>query len=87
MSAERTVDRRRKSAYYRAEHMQACRALAMAQARADRSDPFTYSRVMSHLLDGAAEMDDYTLEWQAKQHRTAQGAEYVLMVPINVRRM
>ena len=86
MSTERSIDRVAKCAYYRQKHALACRVRALEQAKADKSDPHTFNRVLSHLLNGPAELDDYGVEWQAVQKRTAQGAEYALMVPINMRR-
>lgn len=86
MSTERTVDRKRKCAYYRAEQRHACHFRARQQAMADRSDPFTYARTMSHLLHGPAELDDYNVDWVPRVCKTPQGDEYTLMVPVNMRR-
>ena len=63
---------------------------AQEQAKADRSDPFTYSRVRSHYRNGIVlETSDYDVEWGREVRNTSfagRDIEYVVAVPRNVKR-
>jgi len=54
---------RGKYALHQRKHVPECQVVARAQARANSSDPNTYDRVMSHLLNGTALRGDYQVEW------------------------
>lgn len=63
---------------------------ALEQARADRSDPFTYARVRAHYLAGVPmSPDEYSVEW-GREIRTAtfegRKVEFSVQVPRNVKR-
>ena len=63
---------------------------AREQARADRSDPFTYARVRAHFHAGVViEPSDYSVEW-GREIRTAvlgeRRVEFAVAVPRNVKR-
>lgn len=45
------------------ERRSLAKANAMAQVRAERSDPFLYNRIMSHITDGLTSPDDYHVEF------------------------
>lgn len=47
-----------------------CHAVAKAQARANPSDPFSYDRVMSYLLQGITLRGDYLVEWAKRQEES-----------------
>ncbi len=63
---------------------------ARDQAKADRSDPFTYARVRAHFLNGTVvEPDDYSVEWGRELCTSVFGArrvEFAVTVPRNVKR-
>ncbi|KKM21708.1 hypothetical protein LCGC14_1632810 [marine sediment metagenome] len=64
---------------------------AQEQARADRSDPFTYARVKAHFNAGVVvEPGDYSVEW-GREIRTAtfgdRRIEFSVQVPRNVKRL
>ena len=51
---------------------------AQEQARASKSDPFTYSRVRSHFLAGVVvDPDDYFVEWGREIRTTTLGGRQV----------
>jgi len=61
-------------AAHQKKHVPECQAVARAQARSNPSDPNTYDRVMSHLLNGITLRGDYLVEW-AKRNEDSPMAE------------
>lgn len=65
------------------------RMLAMAnaanQARADKSDPFVYDRIVSSIYNGASVPEDYSVQWATEKAITQLSKPYVVEVlrPIN----
>ena len=60
-------------AAFQKKHIPECQVVARAQTRASPSDPNTYDRVMSHLLNGVTLRGDYLVEW-AKRRASSQFA-------------
>lgn len=58
-------------ALHQKKHVPECQAVARAQARASPSDPNTYDRVMSHLLNGITLRGDYLVEWAKRRQASA----------------
>ena len=73
-------------AAYNRSQMQACIHVANKQMMANPSDPFTYSRVMSHLLNGLCLVSDYEVEFRNEPRTTESGKSYSAQVPINMKR-
>jgi hypothetical protein len=68
MIAKGMIGHDRERAAARNSHNKAqAHVIALAQARANRSDPFCYNRVMSNLLNGNTLLGDYSVEWARKQ--------------------
>lgn len=80
-------DKEARAAYYRKRHRARVERIARDQARADRSDPFTYSRVKAHLERGIGQLEDYEVDFVPHTYYTPQGEPYVLPVPVNQKRM
>lgn len=63
---------------------------AGAQARADKSDPFTYDRVLSHFKCGfPMSIDDYQVDFRPEQREYTSHGEtirYSVDVPVNMKR-
>lgn len=63
---------------------------AHEQAKADRSDPFTYARVRSHYQNGLPmSPDEYSVEWGKELKTTIVNGvkvEYPISVPRNIKR-
>ncbi len=82
-------------AAHQKKHVPECQAVARAQARASPSDPNTYDRVMSHLLNGITLRGDYLVEWAKRRvegpfaalskHPLADKGQFgiVVEIPIN----
>jgi len=58
-------------AAHQKKHIPECQAVARAQARANSSDPNTYNRMMSHLLNGVTLRGDYLVEWGRRGQASA----------------
>ena len=56
--------------------------IAKDHARADKSNPFSFKRTMSHLLGGTAPMDDYSLTWGREHRRSNINPEIEFDVPM-----
>ena len=54
-------------AAHQKKHIPECQTVAKTQARANPSDPNTYDRVMSHLLNGVTLRGDYLVEWAKRR--------------------
>lgn len=71
------------AAFNQADNKMECHYAAHGQAQADRSDPFVYNRVRSHLDNGVTLSTDYHVEWD-KERRESQfspGVEINVRVP------
>ncbi len=73
-------------ANYNRDHMPSCIAIASKQKTANRSDPFTYDRVMSHLLGGLCMLSDYEVDFRNEPRMTESGKSYSVQVPMNQKR-
>lgn len=79
-------------ATYNKDHILLCQATAIKQQKANLSDPFTFDRVMTHLLCGLCIMSDYAVEFRKEARivvnslTTAQGKTYSVEVPHNMKR-
>ena len=73
------------AAYNKAQLPQ-CHLTAMDQKRANPSDPSTYDRVMSHLLNGICLISDYSVQFRRETRITQQGASYSVEVPYNMKK-
>ncbi len=71
---------------YNRANMQACIAVANKQKHANPSDPFTYDRVMSHLLGGLCLISDYEVEFRNEPRTTESGKSYSIQIPCNQKR-
>ena len=62
-----------------------CHYIAKEQAKADPSDPFAYSRVLSHMLDGTSMRGDYEVEFHKEKawSQLDPKAEIVVQRPRN----
>ena len=58
---------RERFSFHQKKHVPECQVVARAQARANPSDPNTYDRVMSHLLNGITLRGDYLVEWAKRR--------------------
>lgn len=85
--AEGRRSREARAQYHGTKQAQTVERLCRDQARADRSDPFTYSRVKAHLMQGIGRLEDYHVDFVPKPCVTPDGEEYVLPVPVNMKRM
>ncbi len=72
-------------AAYNRDHMLLCIATATKQQKANRSDPSTFNRVMSHLLNGLCLISDYDVQFRKEGRKTATGASYSVEVPCNMK--
>ena len=75
-----------KRASYHKQAAQQVRHIASQQAKADPSDPFSFNRHASHLLNGVTEMGDYNVDWRTEYRVTSKGDRYSVQVPCNVKR-
>ena len=76
-------DRELIALFNQTENKLECHYTAFGQSQADRSDPFMYNRVGSHLANGVALSTDYHVEWD-KEKRESQfspGVEISVRVP------
>lgn len=71
---------------YNRSQISVCEDVAKKQQHADRSDPFTYNRVMSHLLTGLCLISDYEVEFRNEPRMTENGKSYSVQVPCNQKR-
>ena len=76
-----------KLAAYNKANMPLCQAIAAKQKKANPSDPFTYDRVMAHLLNGLCVISDYEVEFRRESRETESGKSYSVDVPYNMKRM
>ena len=62
-----------KATQYNDTHVQ-----ALAYAEADRSDPFTYSRIISHIASGVCDDKDHgeDARYKAERHVSENGRVY-----------
>lgn len=63
---------------------------AFNYAKAERSDPFSYSRVRSHLNNGVAHLGDYSAEWHEEDRHINVGdsvESYRVKVPHSIKRV
>lgn len=70
------------AAYNRA-NMPLCITAATKQQKASPSDPFTFNRVMTHLLHGLCLISDYDVQFRKEARKTATGISYSVEVPCN----
>ena len=74
-------------AKYNHKHLRECEAVAAAQAGANPSDPFTYARVLSHMLCGHCLISDYQVDFRKEQRKyvgeDGKELEYTVEVPVN----
>ena len=80
-------------AAHQKKHVPECQVVARAQARSNPSDPNTYDRVMSHLLNGITLRGDYAVEWAKRRvegslsslskHPLASPPGITVEIPIN----
>jgi len=70
---------------YNQSHFSQCHGVAMRQRKAVPSDPFTYNRVMAHLLNGICMISDYAVDFRKEGRVTANGAHYSVDVPHNMK--
>ena len=73
-------------ANYNKANMGACITVANKQRQANPSDPFTYNRVMSHLLSGVCMISDYEVEFRNEPRTTETGKAYSVQIPCNQKR-
>jgi len=76
-----------KLAAYNKENLNLCQLIAIKQKKANPSDPFTYDRVMAHLLNGLCVISDYEVEFRKESRETEHGSSYSIDVPYNMKRM
>lgn len=67
---------------YNTKNQLNCHYVAKEQAEADTSDPFTYSRAMSHMLNGTNRRGDYEVEF----HKEVAWSEMDPKAKIEVKR-
>ncbi|MCH7605381.1 hypothetical protein IID24_05330 [Patescibacteria group bacterium] len=83
------IDREKRIAYFRSLSGM-IEGKATDQAKADRSDPFVYARVLAHYLAGVPmSPDEYSVEWGKELRTTVNGdrrVEFSVEVPRNVKR-
>ena len=72
---------------YNRSHQDQCHIAATRQQKACPSDPFTYHRVFSHLLNGMCLISDYDVKFRKEARTTVQGATYSVEVPHNMKVM
>jgi hypothetical protein len=73
-------------AKYNRSQMQACITVASKQRAANPSDPYTYDRVMTHLLGGLCMISDYEVEFRNEPRTTETGKPYNIQIPCNQKR-
>ncbi len=73
-------------ATYNRTNLALCQATALKQQKANRSDPFTYNRVMTHLLNGLCLISDYNVQFRKEPRKTAQGASYSVDISWDMKR-
>ena len=73
-------------AAYNRTQLLACLNVADKQQHADKSDPFTYDRVMAHLLGGLCMISDYEVEFRNEPRTTETGKPYSVQIPCNQKR-
>jgi hypothetical protein len=62
--------------------------IALAQALADPSDPFLYSRVLTHLRSGVCQTpSDYSVSWHKEERTAKNGKPYTVNVPSSIKRL
>lgn len=72
-------------ATYNRANMTLCTATATKQQKANRSDPSTFNRVMTHLLGGLCLISDYDVQFRKEMRKTATGASYSVEIPHNMK--
>ena len=65
---------RERFALHQRKHVPECQTVAKAQARTCPSDPNTYDRVMSHLLNGITLRGDYLVSWVKRRRDSSLAA-------------
>ena len=73
-------------AAYNRSQMSAVIDVAKKQKAANPSDPFTFNRVMSHILNGLCMISDYEVEFRNEPRMTDSGKSYSVQVPFNQKR-
>ena len=73
-------------AAYNKSQIDMCRLIADKQRKANPSDPFTYDRVMGHLLSGLCVISDYEVEFRNEPRTTESGKSYSVQIPYNQKR-
>ena len=73
---------------YNLEHLATAKAKARLMARADPSDPFTYNRVLTHILNGVCVASDYDVEFRKETRYTEREPRkaYKVDIPCNMKR-
>ncbi len=73
-------------AEYNRQNIQQCETTARDQQKANPSDPFTYERVMAHLLSGVCIVSDYMVRFRNEPRKTESGKDYTIQVPFDQKR-
>ena len=63
-----------------------CQYAAHAQAKAERSDPFVYNRVSSHLANGVTLSTDYEVQWDREKRPSQLDPKVEIIVTIPKKR-
>jgi len=67
-----------------AKQRHAIKAMAGRFQTADKSDPFIYNRVATHLILGVSNLSNYKCDFKAEYRLTPKGEKYTVQVPCNM---
>lgn len=70
----------------RQRQLHAIKAMASRFQQANKSDPFAYNRVATHLLLGVGNLTNYKCDFKTEYRLTPKGERYAIQVPCNMTR-